>query len=125
MTDHTPTPYVLLPGRNRHYLDASRHSYEHAMQACYYLAGPDGPSHFVADLIVQGDDEGHAVASFIVRACNSHAALLEACKVVLGAINPAALARSKRSGNDCLVRLRYEQAVMVCEAIALAEQEGD
>ena len=84
MSEHTPGPWKLLPGRNQHYLGKVKGvDYEATMQRCYYLAGPGrrgSLESFVADLIVSvpGDREadGDANARLIAAAPD----MLGACK---------------------------------------------
>ena len=107
----TPGPWRLLPPRNRNYRDAVRgRDYEATAQRCYYLAGPDSESHFVADIVVDGIFEiGEANANLIAAAPKLLAACKEAVREAECAVNP-------------LTRLpNYSQ--MIC-AIAMAERKG-
>ena len=62
MSEHTPTPYHV------------------GMRPGPIVYGPSGE--MVADccIITNTSDENKAIAAFIVKACNSHEELLEACK---------------------------------------------
>lgn len=63
MSKHTPVPWFSLSGG---YISAS--------------VGPDWYSKLVARTQSAIEEDGRANAAFIVRACNAHDDLLEACK---------------------------------------------
>lgn len=92
MSEHTPGPWRLLPARNQFYRNAwENQDYTSTMQRCYYLAGPDHDSHFVADVIVEAPGEtGPANASLIAAAPD----LLAACKAVMDSEGDFVLPRS-------------------------------
>jgi len=72
--------------------------------------------------IIQRDEPQRtceANATFIVRACNSHEALLEACKAIVNVCNSIAVAPDLTNLRNCN---RFVQVVVKAEAaIALAD----
>jgi hypothetical protein len=105
VANHTPTPWVAssapdgtgIPGWN--------------------VIGADGwPVCSMMDVHATARERNAANAPFLVRAANAHEALVEACKVALGRLEPF----TKMRRPDMVIEVKQMRA-----ALALAEEAKD
>ena len=104
---HTPGQWTLHQNRNHLYAkgQAGVH-YHRTMQACFYIAGPQHDSDFVADVVVTaGPADGYANARLIAAAAD----LLEAAQSALGvceALELSGVAQRLPGFASCLADLK-------------------
>ena len=122
MTKHTPEPWTVQPPKNRLYLAVASGrftkcakypgefdgEYERSGQSWHYIAGPSGPSHFVADVVVANgeregpDEDGRANLDRIVTCVNALAGIDDPAAFVERAKRmEEALRECARADADC------------------------
>lgn len=111
-TKHTPGPWEI----------GTFDEYEHNKAQTFAVITPEGEFSVLAYVFAPkcNKAEGEANGEFIIRACNSHKALLDACKELLGLWWNSV---SKCAAEDCSVCVGNAKKKEAFEAvIALAEK---